>query len=318
MKNNIYRMAPLLLGALFAAASMPMGVKAAAKKANESSLAPEPTAVVMTITATGKKDSQPPALTKNDVALYAGKERVQVADFKRGDSLYLAILIDDSLRSAVANQWSDLREFFMVQPKTTYIAVAYARNGQAMVAQDFTADHALAAKALRMPLGTLTVANSPYLAIQDWIKRWPVRGQRSSILLFSSGIDYFRGGFPPVDPDLDTTIAQAQKQNVNVWSIYVPDAGRGRRNSLRAFDWESNLARLSQETGGENYFLSLDMPVTLRPYFDSIQAHLNNQYLLAFLGNGGQKGKYQTVKVASELPNVAFLKPSEVYLPAAR
>jgi len=317
MEKNLYRKGSFLLGALLAAALTPIATKAAANKANDSSVAPDPSAVIMTVTVTAK-NTQPPALTKNDVELYAGKERVQVADFKRGDTLYLAVLIDDSLRSTIANQWSDLRAFLMAQPKNTYIAVAYARNGQAMVAQDFTTDHALAAKALRLPLGTLTVANSPYLAIQDWVKRWPVQGQRSSILLFSSGIDYFRGGFPPVDPDLDTTIARAQKQNINVWSIYVPDAGHGRRNSFRAFDWESQMARLSQETGGENYFLSLDMLVDLRPYLDSIQAHLDNQYLLAFVGNGGQKGKYEPVKVASELRNIGFLKPSEVYLPAAR
>ena len=140
----------------------------------------------------------------------------------------------------------------------------------------------------------------------------------SSILLFSSGVDYFRGGFPPQDPDLDSTIARAQKQNINIWSIYVPDAGHFGRRSFRAFYWESNLERISQETGGEAYFLSLQMPVTLKPYFDAIQAHLNNQYLLAFVGNGGSKGKYQSVKVASELRNVGFLSPSEVYLPAVR
>jgi hypothetical protein len=51
------------------------------------------------------------------------------------------VLIDDSLRSGIANQWNDLRAFLMAQPPSTYIVVAYARNGTAMVAQDFTKDH---------------------------------------------------------------------------------------------------------------------------------------------------------------------------------
>ena len=51
----------------------------------------------MTVTAVGKKETQPPALTKDDVQLYQGKEKVQVADWKRGDALFLAVLIDDSL-----------------------------------------------------------------------------------------------------------------------------------------------------------------------------------------------------------------------------
>jgi VWFA-related protein len=311
MNRKLFRSGALLLGAMAGFASLTL---AAENKTD----AAGPSAVVMTITATAKKDAQPPALTRNDLALYQGKERVQVADMKRGDTLRLAVLIDDSLRSSVATQWNDLRGFLMAQPSTTYIAVAYSRNGTVMVAQDFTTDHALAAKAVRMPLGNLSVATSPYLALQDWIKRWPDASERSSILLFSSGIDYFRGGPASVDPDLDSTIERAQKKNINIWSIYVPDGGRRGRNSFAGFNWQSNLSRISLETGGQAYFLGLGMPVNLKPYFDEIERNLNNQYLLAFAGNGGQKGKFERVKVSSELRNVEFLTPSEVFLPAAR
>jgi hypothetical protein len=315
MNKNTYRKGSLLLGALVGASLLPLALKAAS---NSASATKDPSAVVMTVTATAKKDAQPPALSKNDVDLYKGKERIQVADFKRGETLYLAVLIDDSLRSNIANQWSDLRAFLMAQPQTTYVAVAYARNGVAMVAQDFTTDHALAAKALRLPLGNIGAGTSPYLSVQDWIKRWPVSGQRSSIILLSSGIDYFRGGPATLDPDLDTTIARAQKQNINVWTIYALDAGRRGRGSFRAFNWQSNLDRLSQQTGAESYSLGLGEPVDLKPYFDRIQMNLNNQYLLAFVGDGGQKGKYESVKVTSEISKVGFLTPSEVFLPAAR
>jgi hypothetical protein len=315
MNKNTYRKGSLLLGALVGASLLPLALKAAS---NSASATKDPSAVVMTVTATAKKDAEPPALSKNDVDLYKGKERIQIADFKRGETLYLAVLIDDSLRSSIANQWSDLRAFLMAQPQTTYVAVAYARNGIAMVAQDFTTDHALAAKALRLPLGDIGAATSPYLSVQDWIKRWPVSGQRSSIILLSSGIDYFRGGPATLDPDLDTTVARAQKQNINVWTIYARDAGRGGRGSFRAFNWQSNLDRLSQQTGAESYSLGLEAPVDLKPYFDRIQMNLNNQYLLAFVGDGGQKGKYESVKVTSEVQKVGFLTPSEVFVPAAR
>jgi len=315
MNKNIYRKGSLLLGTLVGASLMPLALKAASSSASTTK---DPSAVVMTVTATAKKDAQPPELSKNDVELYQGKERIQVADFKRGETLYLAVLIDDSLGSSIANQWSDLRAFLMAQPETTYVAVAYARNGVAMIAQDFTTDHALAAKALRLPLGNIGAGTSPYLSVQDWIKRWPVSGQRSSIILFSSGIDYFRGGPATLDPDLDTTIARAQKQNINVWTIYARDAGRIGRGSFRAFNWQSNLDRLSQQTGAESYSLGLGEPVSLKPYFDRIQMNLNNQYLLAFVGDGGHKGKYESVKVTSEVHKVGFLTPSEVFLPAAQ
>jgi len=297
----------LLVAAVAIAASVSVSREVAA--ASDSGM------VTTTVTAVGKKETQPPRLTKDDVQLYQGKERVQVADWKPGQTLFLALLIDDSLESAVAGQWKDVAAFLMAQPQNTYVAVAYARNGTAAVAQDFTKDHALAAKALRIPLGNAGAFTSPYLAVQDWEKRWPDSNERKSIVLFSSGVDYFRGSFDPVDPDLDTTISHAQKQNINIWTIYVPDAGHVGRRPFRAFNAQSNLSRLSEETGAESYYLGFGLPVTLKPYLDEILMHLNNQYLLTFMGNGGRKGKFERVRVVTEAPNVEFMTPSEVFLP---
>jgi hypothetical protein len=42
---------------------------------------------------------------------------------------------------------------------------------------------------------------------------------------------------------------------------------------------------------------------------------LNNQYLLTFAGNGGNKGRFQTVKVKTELPDVEFMTSVSVFLP---
>src|SRR5215469_2781514 len=131
-----------------------------------------PGSVTMTVTAVGKKDSEPPAIKREDVQFYVNKDRAQVANWQRGEKLYLAVLIDDSLDSDVAAQWSVLREFFNQQPSTTYISVCYARNGTAVVAQDFTNDHELAAKALRLPIGP-GAFSSPYLTLIDLMKRLP-------------------------------------------------------------------------------------------------------------------------------------------------
>jgi hypothetical protein len=267
-----------------------------------------------TVTAVGKKQPPPP-IKKDDVGLFKGKERAQVADWKRGETLFLAILIDDSLDQEVASQWNDLKAFIDAQPQTTYVAVAYSRNASAGVVQDFTNDHALANKALRLPIGSGGAFSSPYLSVQDWIKRWPDHGgDRRSIIMISSGVDYFRGGFDPVDPDLDSTVEQAQKKNINLWTIYYPDAGHVGRRQFRVFNAQSNLSRLSEETGAESYYLSSGVPVTLKPYFDEIQEHLQNQYLLSFAGDAGKKGKLERVKVTTEIPNVEFMLPSAVFV----
>ena len=276
-------------------------------------------AVTITVTAVGKKQTTPPAIKKDDVELFQGKERMQVADWRRGETLFIAILIDDSLDRQVAGEWKDLKAFIDAQPQNTYVAVAYSRNGTAAVAQDFTNDHALAAKALRIPMGGGGAFTSPYLSLQDWLKRWPTSGgDRRSIIMISSGVDYFRGSFDPIDPDLESTIERAQKENINVWTIYYPDEGHVGRRQFRVFNAQSNLSRLSEETGAESFYLDFGVPVSLKQYFDEIQDHLNNQYLLTFnASGGGKKGKFERVRVATEIPNVEFITPSEVFLPAA-
>ena len=271
--------------------------------------------VTMTVTAVGKKDTNPPAITKDDVQLYLNKERTQVVNWTKGEKLYLAVLIDDSLDSSVAGQWNDLRAFFAAQPATTYISVAYARNGTAMLAQDFTNDHELAAKALRIPIGSGGAFSSPYLALLDLMKRWPSSGDRRSILLISSGIDYFRGDFGLTSPDLTPVMERAQKQNINVWSIYAPDEGHRSRGFFRVSRAQSNLSQLSDETGGESYYLGTGAPVTFKPYFDEIGVHLSNQYLLTFNGSGGKKGRFERVRVMTELANVEFMSPPQAFLP---
>ena len=281
-----------------------------------SALPAEQGAVTTTVTAVGKKDISAPAVKKEDVQFFLNKERTQIADWQRGEKLYLAVLIDDSLDGTVASQWSDLKEFFNAQPQTTYISVSYARNGSAMVAQDFTNDHELAAKALRLPLGA-EAFSSPYFALQDLMKRWPTSADRRSILLISSGIDYFHGNFP-TSPDLDTSIEHAQKQNINVWSIYFPDAGHRARGLFRIDRAQSDLSRLSDETGGESFYLGTSAPVTFKPYLDELAAHLSNQYLLSLQANGGAKGRFERDRVTTELPNLEFLHASQVFLPATR
>lgn len=276
-----------------------------------------PGTVTMTVTALGKKDSPPPAINKEDVQFYVNKERTQIANWHHGEKLYLAVLIDDSLDADVANQWNDLKAFFNAQPSTTYISVSYARNGAAQVAQDFTNDHELAAKALRLPIGP-GAFSSPYLAVLDLIKRMPAEPtERRSILMISSGVDYFYGNFPE-SQELQPAYERAQKENINVWSIYYPDAGHLGRRWFRAFRGQNDLSRLAEATGAESYYLSLTEPVTFKPYLDELDTHFRNQYLLTFKGSGGPKGRFQRVHVATETPGVQFLHAPEAFLPAEK
>ena len=48
----------------------------------------------------------------------------------------------------------DLKTFINAQPSTTLVGVGYMRNATVQIVQDLTTDHAAAAKALRLPLGS--------------------------------------------------------------------------------------------------------------------------------------------------------------------
>jgi len=268
-----------------------------------------------TVTAVGKKEGAPP-IAKDDVQLFQGKERKQIGDWQKGDQLFLAILIDQSIDTGAGSQWEYLKEFILGQPTGAYIAVAYLQNNTAMIAQDFTQNHELATRALRLPMGIGALGSSPYLATMDMLKRWPNTGPRRSILLITSGIDYFRGfGYGQFSPDLDSLINRAERQNTNIWSIYYPSAGhRGRAYGL-VNTAQMNIDKLSEDTGAESYFLGGGVPVSIKPYLDEIANHLSNQYLLTFAGSGGAKGKYQSMKVRTELPDVEFFTPNAVFLP---
>jgi hypothetical protein len=268
-----------------------------------------------TVTAVGKKESAPP-ITKDDVQLFTGKERKQIGDWRKADQLAMAILIDDSIDSGAGGQWDYLKEFIMAQPASTSIAVGYLQNNTTRVAQDFTPDHALAAKAIRLPMGLGAIGSSPYLATLDLLKRWPNTGPRRSIVLITSGIDYFRGGFfGAFYPDLDSVIQRAEKQNTNIWSIYYPSAGHRGHSFYQVNYAQNNIDKMAEDTGAESFFLGFGNPVTIKPYLDEITTHLSNQYLLTFSGAGGSKGKFQSVKVKTELPDVEFFAPQSIFLP---
>jgi len=60
-----------------------------------------------------------------------------VAGWSKAEKLYLAVLIDDSLGQQRRQPvWSDLTSVLRRQAGHDYISVAYARNGNAMLAQD--------------------------------------------------------------------------------------------------------------------------------------------------------------------------------------
>lgn len=277
--------------------------------------------VSMVVSVEAKHGNEIPTVHKEDVRVYHERDRLRVQDWVpyQGEQagLELFMLIDDaSDTSAVGAQLDDLRKFIIGQPPTTSISVGYIRSGTVDVLQNFTTDHTLAAKALRLPLGSAGGLASPYLAITDSINRWPESPNRREILMVSSGIDALQPG--PVNSYLDQAIDRAQRAGVQVYAIYASPSGHFGHTFWR-YQWGQNdLSRLADETGGEAYFQALGMPIAYAPYLDQFADRLKHQYKLTFLAQPGKEGGLQRIRLETELPNVELDAADSVYAPAAR
>ena len=211
-------------------------------------------------------------------------------------------------------QLDDLGRFINSQPDTTMIGVAYMRDGTADIAQNLTSEHAQAAKALRLPLGTVGAMASPYLSIGDLIKRWPEGKVRREMLVVSDGIDRF-GGVGPANPYVDTAIERAQRAGIIIHAIYSTGVGHYGHTYWRFYWGQNYLSKMASETGGEAYFLGLGNPVSFAPYLEDLTRRLTNQYLLTFLAKPGKKPGLQSVKLRTEVPNAELVAADKVYVP---
>jgi hypothetical protein len=204
----------------------------------------------------------------------ARKARVEVP-------MNLAILIQDDLVSRVGNELGVTREFIRSLPAGSQVMVGYITTGALQVRQPFTSDLDKAAKALRMPIGsTAASAYNPYVEVVEALKKFSSQRGRNGLLLISDGLDVSRG-FDSSSAghtlDLDRAIREANRQNVAVYSFYVPSVGLTSHSRLAASYGQSSLNRLSQETGGEAYFQGSSF-VTFDAYFDRLRRTLNEQY----------------------------------------
>ena len=275
-----------------------------------------PVSVIVTVAAQ-KTATQ---LTVDDVLVSQNRRHMQVTGLDpllAQSGLQLWLLIDDGSAATLGTQLSDLKKFVLAQPPATQIGIGYMRNGGVQPVQPLTSDRQLAAKALRLPTAMPGISASPYLALASLIRKWPAGPSAREVLMVSSGIDPDYGAGPD-NPYLGTAIHAAQRAGIVVYSIYYSAAGRSAHAYMQLFWGQNYLAQLSQETGGELYYLGTENPVSMAPYLDNLSRRLNSQYLLTFLTRPEDKPGFQSVKIKTELPHVTLVGPSQVYVPASQ
>ena len=312
--------------------------------------------VHLVVTNEAQRGDEVPTLQQGDVKVKQGKNFLKVNQLiqAKGDNaaLQLFILIDDTLGTAIGNNLNDIRDFINAQPATTVIAVGYMSNAAVQVAQNFTADHDLAAKALRLPRGSLSTMDSPYLSLISLVKGWPQQNVRREVLMVSDGIDRLRGeqpgrsttqpmtprsgrtqpgssrlgpdygpvyhSMPTMSPDVNSASEISQRYNVIVYSLYAVGVGRAARSSWDLQIGLSGLTKIADETGGDCFSLGTSTLVSFKPYLDRLQKMFDNQYYVVFQATPGKKDGLQRVNLTTEVPNSEIAAADNVWVPAAK
>ncbi len=263
---------------------------------------------------------QVPAVRKEDVTITQGKQRDKVLAWQSVLSpevgAQVFVLIDDSLSSSeMGSKLNDIRDFISAQPVSVLVGIAYMRNGTALVAQNPTSEHALAAKALRLSIGDGGSSPSPYFALQDLLKRWPQSNSAREVIMITDGIDRFWDGVGLDDPYLNSAIEEAQRGGVVVNALYARGGGHF-GHSPWMINWGQNyLSEMADATGGEAYYVGNDTLPSFRPYFTDLTERISHQFLLTFEAQPGKKSGFERIKLSTEVPNVELVSQRQVYVP---
>ncbi len=302
--------------------------------------------VHLVVTNEATRGDEVPTLQQGDVKVKQGKNFLKVTQLipAKGDNaaLQLFVLIDDTLDSGVGSNLNDIRDFIKAQPASTLIAVGYMSNATVNIVQNFTTDHDLAVKALRLPRGSFSTMDSPYLSLISLVKGWQQQKVRREVLMVTDGIDRLRGeqpaasrsgsnagtrnsrmgpdfgpvyhSMPTMSPDVNSASEISQRYNVLVYSLYAVGVGRAARSSWDLQIGLSGLTKIADETGGDCFSLGTSSLVSFKPYLERLQKSFDNQYYVVFQATPKGKGGLQRVNVTTEVPNSEIAAPDNVWV----
>jgi hypothetical protein len=269
-----------------------------------------------------KKGTESPTVTEAQIQASVDNKRAEVSSWVplRGEraGVQIMLLIDDGARSAVSLQFNDLRNFIQRLPEGAEIGVGYMQNGRVVMAQNITADHNLAAQALRLPVGIRGISGSPYFSLSSLVKDWPSgpTTDRREVLMITDGVDLYYGlRYDPNDPYVQTAISDSQKAGIPVFSIFWKDTGRFDNSGWTQAGAQNYLLQVSEGTGGHAYWIGFGNPVSFAPFLDDFRTRLQNQYELGILARPRNKAELQPLKVKTTAPGVKVDAPTMILVP---
>lgn len=275
-----------------------------------------PASAVITV----PQSEQAENLKPDDVSALHEKTPIAVTGLERLNGnladMQLFVLLDDSTRSsALGVHIAELKKFLGTLPSTAEVAVGYMRNGTFGPTQGFTADHAKAAAAVRLPVSMPGVNGSPYFALSDLAKHWPSKEatHRRVVLMLTDGVDRYYTQRDMNDPYVEGAIQDSLKAGLLVYSIYLRGAGFYGLGEWTTNMAQSHLLEVSEATGGYAYFQGFIDPVTITPFLNDLSERLDNQYRITLQATG-PKG-VQSVNMRGALPSLKIEGPKRIYIP---
>ncbi len=233
------------------------------------------------------------------------------------DGAQVAILIDDGLRSSFGIQVEDIRRFVTSLPPNVQVLVGYMQNGTVRSNGGFTANHEVAAQALRIPLSAGGISASPYFCLQEFVKHWPGQGNAARmVLMLTNGVDPYNGSVSPLNQDspyVQRAQEDAQRAGVAVYSIYYGDSGM--RGGLANFSGQSYLNQVAEATGGESFYQGRITPPSLAPYLENFRKAISESYLVTFnaSASGEKRDSLTRIKIKSEQAGIKVRAPQSVH-----
>jgi len=231
-------------------------------------------------------------------------------------NLELVVLIDVSARTTLGLQLRDITNFIQSLPASAKVSVGYMNYGSAALLAPLSTNHAQAVKNLSLPNGLPGSSGSPFFCLSDLAKHWPSAdlSARREVVLITDGVDNYSPRYDPEDPYVAAAVTDSVRAGLVVYSIYWRDRGRMDDRSYASFDGQSQLATLTQATGGISYWEGNGNPVSFGPYFKDLAWRLQNQYRLSF--HSPLKGKPEVESLALKIggPAANVSAPQRVFV----
>jgi hypothetical protein len=274
---------------------------------------PVPTQVLVNLDAKSKPPASPSAIT---VSVNDHKEALTDWHPIVPANAQVAVLIDSGLRETVGRELNNLRAFFEGLPPGVEAQVGFMQFGHVVSSQPFTADHALAASAVRLPEGTPGMSASPYICLSDFVKSWPGDSSEHKarfVLMITNGVDPYNGSTSVMNqssPYVDSAVSDAQRAGVVVYALYFGDSGM--RGASVNNSGQNYLSQLTQSTGGVSLWEGMGNPVSMAPFLSRFQSAVAETYVATFNAPAGKNPERDLVRVKFSAAKTKLHSPDAV------